>query len=62
MAHVGTSEAAAVIEHHRLPTVTVQVFTDAYRQAGGSCDAQRLEQWRMIYGQTVTLWNQIVAA
>ncbi len=55
-------DLAAVIGHHRLPEGLVDAFTDAYREAGGSCDARLLEQWRMIYGQTVSLWNQIVAA
>lgn len=54
-------DLAAVIEHHRLPAALVDVFTEAYRQAGGGCDMRQLEQWRMIYGQTVSLWNQIVA-
>lgn len=54
-------DLAAVIEHHHLPTAMVEVFTEAYRQAGGSCDMRLLEQWRMIYGQTVGLWNQVVA-
>ena len=55
-------DLAVVIEHHRLPAATVDLFVDAYRQAGGRCDMQLLEQWRMIYCQTVSLWNQIVAA
>jgi thiamine kinase len=54
-------DLAAVIEHHRLPTTRVEVFTKAYIQAGGSCDTRLLEQWRIIYGQTTGLWNQIVA-
>ena len=55
-------DLAAVIEHHRLPPGGVQLLVDAYRQAGGACDMRRLEQWRMIYGQTVSLWHQVVAA
>jgi thiamine kinase len=54
-------DLAAVIEHHRLPAAMVEVFTEAYRQAGGSCDMRLLEQWRMVYSQTAGLWNQIVA-
>jgi len=55
-------DIAAVIEHHRLPPPMVEVFTKEYRLAGGNCDSRRLEQWRIIYGHTVSLWNEIVAA
>lgn len=54
-------DIAAVIEHHQLSTANIEVFVGAYRQAGGSCDMRLMEQWRMIYSQTASLWNQIVA-
>lgn len=55
-------DIAAVIEHHCLTPGCVEVFVEAYVQAGGSCDRGALEHWRTIYGQTVSLWNQVVAA
>ncbi len=55
-------DIAAVIEHHRLPAGPIKVFVEAYIQAGGCCDSVALEHWRMIYGQTVSLWDQVVAA